>query len=706
MIHQRLSGVSAVMIMALCAVLVMVMLATQTNGTPFDVRAMHGLNRVGTPAVDPKGQLAVYTVKQWNEKTNKASTWLEVLFLNSTTDPMRTAPLTKPTESVSDYNPVFSADGNSLLFLSNREKGHGVQIYGMSMRGAQEPRRLTQFPSNVGIDNLKVSSKFVIFTMEVYNECKGDLECTAKKNDDFESRGWMEYDQLFARHWDRWETGKVSHIFMLEMSKLGDFNARPRDLMAGMDVNSPVAPFGGSEQIAISPNGDEIAFCGEVVAHDRAWSTAWKILTVSTAAGSKPEFVTFIDARTQDPQYSPDGKYLSYLAMDRPLLESDRLHVELIERASKKRTSLTASWDRSVAGYTWTRDSKYILATADDDGAHKVFSIDATNGSVNELISTGSNHGIVQGQNNKFYFARDTLKSPAEIFSFEFSAGKLIYPAPAQLTFYNRQKMREISFSEYEKFYFDGVDGEVQGWIVKPYNFDPSKKYPLAYLIHGGPEGMWSDGWSFRWNPQLWAGHGYVTVMVNPPGSTGFGQAFTDAVRGDWGGKPYKDLMIGVDHVIAKYNFIDGSKITACGASYGGFMINWINAMQNKSGKFKALVSHDGVFNQVAMYYSTEELWFTEAENEGLPWVNRNNFEKFSPVNYVHQMHTPTLIIHGSKDYRIPEAEGLGMFTALQRRGIPSKLLIFPEENHWVLAPTHSIKWYDTVLGWLDQHTA
>jgi dipeptidyl aminopeptidase/acylaminoacyl peptidase len=484
-----------------------------------------------------------------------------------------------------------------------------------------------------------------------------------------------------------------------------------RDLMAGMNAASPVPPFGGGEQFAISPDGNEIAFTAEMIKRDTAWTTGWRIYTVPSSGGSPSWISQYVpaDVRTSNPVYQPTGKLLAYLAMDRPGLESDRFHINLYNRQDKSTQPLTAKWDRSVSEMSWSDNGNFIFATATDIGYDKLFLIDARGGDVHELVSQGSNSGAYN-VGNKVILSRSSMTAPADIWTLDVDFNTKTAQAPKPVTQINAGGLAQFNMSAPSQFFFTGAWGEkVQGWVMKPFNFDPSKKYPVVYLIHGGPESEWGDSWSYRWNPQLWVNHnkgGYAVVMVNPHGSSGMGQNFTDAVRNEWGGAPYHDLMDGLDFALKTYPWLDGSKICACGASYGGYMINWI---QGQTNRFKCLVNHDGVFDTMSMYYGTEEIWFPESEycpikERGCtPWERPEGYEKYNPRNYVKNWQTPMLVIHGGHDFRIPESEGLSTFTALQRKGIPSKLLYYPLESHWVQKPDNGIMWYNNVLGWIDQ---
>ncbi|MDB5962416.1 MAG: peptidase, partial [Massilia sp.] len=395
------------------------------------------------------------------------------------------------------------------------------------------------------------------------------------------------------------------------------------------------------------------------------------------------------------PTYSPDGRTIAYLAMTRPGFEADRFHFVLLDVATGKKRTLADKWDRSVSDFRWAPDGKTLLANADDVGQHRLFSIDAASGKVTALTDKGYVGGFDAAGAN-IVISQASLTGGAQLY-------RRLGDAWAPLTNLNAKALADVRFGEFEQFSFKGAKGEtVYGHVMKPWNAQAGVKYPVAFLVHGGPQGSFGNSWSYRWNPQTYAGAGYAAVFIDFHGSTGYGQKFTDAISGDWGGAPLEDLKKGLAAAGAKYPWLDTNNACALGASYGGYMMNWIEG--NWSNGFKCIVNHDGVFDNRAMYYSTEELWFNEWENGGSYFTAPQKHEKFNPVNYVTKWKTPMLVIHGEKDFRIPVSQGLGTFTALQRQGIPSQLLVFPDENHWVLKPANSVLWHQTVLGWLDQY--
>jgi dipeptidyl aminopeptidase/acylaminoacyl peptidase len=432
---------------------------------------------------------------------------------------------------------------------------------------------------------------------------------------------------------------------------------------------------------------------------DLAWTTNTDVFLVGADGKARARNLTAANkAYDFSPAFSPDGKTLALTAMARAGYEADRQRITLYDVASGKRRVLTEAWDRSPGGVTWSADGKTLYTSADDTGTHALFAVAVADGKVTTLVAGGTNaEPRVAG--DRILFLRDTLTQPVEIFTIPSAGG-----APAQVTHLNDARVAKITWGEYNQFKFKGAKGDtVYGYVVKPAGFVAGKKYPVAMLIHGGPQGSFGDHFHYRWNPQIYAGRGYGVVFIDFHGSTGYGQAFTDAINGDWGGAPYDDLMIGLDAALTKYPWLDRARQTALGASYGGYMINWIAG--KSPDRFKALVCHDGNLDERLAYYDTEELWFPEWERGGPPWEQPEAYTKHNPIDLVGKWKTPMLVIHGGNDFRVVDTQGMSTFTALQRRGIPSRFLHFPDENHWVLKPQNSKLWHSEVLGWLDRYS-
>jgi dipeptidyl aminopeptidase/acylaminoacyl peptidase len=554
------------------------------------------------------------------------------------------------------------------------------------------------------------NGNYFTFTAEVYNECD-TLECTAKKEAERKSQTYDVYTKLYVRHWDRWEVeGRYHHVFIAfsntrDYSKPVDFKIV--DVMKGMKANCPIYPFGGAEQYDISPDGQEIAVNAELDTFDVSWKTGWKIFTIHVnindkSVGNPVSITDFTEARTQNPLYSPNGTLIAFLSMERPGYEADKLTLTLFNRNTKQYQFITKNWDRSIDGMVWSPSGRTMIVTIEEDAEHKVYAVDLYKRYSNVLINEGGNSGIIHVSGNVFALSRAFWTSPSDIYSFQYDEAQMTIRDLVQLTNYNKDLLSEYHMDTPSKFYFRGANGDrVQAWLFKPIDFNPSKKYPVVNLIHGGPQGAYSNGWSYRWNPQLWVSHGYAVYAINFHGSTGFGQAFTDSVRGNWGGSPFIDIMNGTDALLRQYSWLDGDRIGCAGASYGGYMINWI---AGQTDRFKALVNHDGTFDSISKYFVTEELFFQEWEFYGTPWENPKFYDMWTPRRFVEKWKTPMLILHGGYDFRVPLSEGMATFTALQRRGIPSRLVYFPTENHWVLDPENGIEWYRNVLEWLDTY--
>jgi len=651
---------------------------------PFSIHDMLAMDRIGDPQVSPDGKWITFVLRTTDLDANKGRTDIWVVGADGEGLKRLTA------DPAGDWNPRWSTDGRSILFLSSRSGS--AQVWRIHVDGG-EAHQLTDQPLDVG--NLVVSpdSKNIAVTMEVYPDCE-DLDCTTDRLDEIEKSKTtgIIFEKLFIRHWDFWKDGRRSHVFVLPIEG-GD----AVDIMKGMDADSPSKPFGGPEEITFTPDGTGIVFGARDVGREEAWSTNFDLFYSPIDGSTAPECLTKAnEAWDTNPVYSPDGKALAYLAMQRPGYESDRLRIVLRSWPGGESRVLTEDWDRSPRYIVWSDDGKKIYTVADNLGQRSLYEVDVKSGEVKMLLEKGTVRSpSLAGK--RIVFGMDSLTSPVELYSLQTNGKDL-----KSVTTINADKLAAARMGEPEQFTFDGWNDEtVYAYIVKPVDFDPSKKYPVAFLIHGGPQGSFGNDFHYRWNPQAYAGAGYAAVMVDFHGSVGYGQAFTDAITGDWGGKPLEDLQKGLAAALERYPWMDGDRVGALGASFGGYMINWIAG--NWPDRFRCLVNHDGNIDERMAYYDTEELWFPEWDHMGTPWDNPEGYEKHNPVNYVQNWKTPMLVIHGAHDFRVVDTQGLGTFNALQRRGIPSKLLYFPDENHWVLKPQNSIQWHETVIGWLDQ---
>jgi len=667
---------------------------------PFTVQDMVRMERISEVAVAPDGKRVAYTQRTTDMEANKGRTGVWLL----DTGKRGAVPLRLTDGGPNAGAAEWSKDGKFIYFLSNRSGTNQVWRISSSGTGPRgdtpvpESTQVTNLPLEVGSFHVSPKADRILVSVEVFLDC-ADLACTKKRLDAsaHTSATGALHTQLFIRHWDTWSDGRRSQVFTMALNDNGVAQGTPVNLTGGIgDV--PGKPFGGHEDYAFSPDGAQVAFSVRATAGE-AWSTNFDIYTVAADGSTQPKNLT-ADNKAWDgqPAFSPDGSQLAYLAMDRPGFEADRFHLVLLNLQSGAARALTQHWDRSMNSFAWSRDGKTLFATADHLGQRPLWAIDAASGRASAITGAGEVEGFGVGTSKVFYTASN-LSSPADLYSVSFTGGK-----PAQLTRLNQTVLEQRKFGEYQQFTFPGANNEnVFGYVVKPVDFKPDRKYPVAFLIHGGPQGSFGNAWSWRWNPQAFAGAGFAVVMIDFHGSTGYGQAFTDSISGDWGGKPLEDLKLGLSEALKANPWLDGENVCALGGSYGGFMINWIAGQW--PDRFKCLVSHDGILDNRSMYYSTEELWFPEHEFSGPEYQNQAAYARFNPIDHVAKWKAPMLVIHGQQDYRVPDSQGLAVFTALQRRGIPSELLYFPNENHWVLKPADSIQWYDTVLSWLNRWT-
>jgi dipeptidyl aminopeptidase/acylaminoacyl peptidase len=659
----------------------------------FTVHDLVAMQRIADPQPSPDGDEVAFVVTTMDLEANKGrkDVWL------TATDGSGARPLTSHPDN--DWEPRWTGDG-ALYFLSDRSGS--AQVWRLGTSGG-EPRQVTELPLDVQVLQVDPTGSALYVAMAVYPDCGDSLACTVQRLEEESKRrtSGLIFDRLFVRHWDSWKDGRRNHVFRIPIDPQGMPSGEPVDLMAGVDGDCPTLPFGDGGDFAISPDGAWLVYTAKVVpGSEEAWSTDLDLWAVPTD-GSAPARCLTEPNRGEDrtPSFSPDGSRLAYLAMSRPGYEADRRRVVVMNWPTGGPTVLTEPWDRSPGEIAWSPDGAALYVTADNIGNHSIFRVDAATGDVTALVTRHHNGSPRPLTDGSLVFAQDSLVSPVELFSVD-EGGSI----PRQITRLNDELLADLEFGEYRQFSFTGAHNEeVFGFLIYPVDFDPTQTYPLAFLVHGGPQGSFDDHWHYRWNPQIYACHGYATVMIDFHGSTGYGQAFTDAIRDDWGGAPFEDLMKGLDDVLRRHRWIDADRMAAAGASFGGYMINWI---QGNTDRFKALVCHDGNLDELMAYFDTEELWFPEWDHLGTPWDNPDGYRKHSPVNLVQHWSTPQLVIHGAKDYRVVDTQGLGTFNALQRRGVPSRLLYFPDENHWVLKPLNSIQWHEVVLDWMDRWTA
>ena len=664
---------------------------------PFTVQDLVRLARVSEPAVSPDGRRIAYVLRTTDMDANKGRTAIWLLDVRK-----RNASAVRLTDLAANSSaPEWSGDGHFLYYLSNRSGASQVWRLAPGADRTGESTQVTNLPLDVGSFRVSPKGDRVFVSMDVYRNCP-TLACTKERldTDAHSKQHGVLYDRIFIRHWDTWSDGRRSQLFSLALEPSGAASGPPVNLTEGLDGDVPEKPFGGSEDYAVSPDGQKVSFSIRAAPVGEPWSTNFDIYLVPAAGGTPRNLTADNPAWDAQPAFSPNGTTLAYLAMDRAGYEADRFHLVLLDLPSGVKRSLTQNWDRSIQSYAWSHDGKSLFAITDHLGQQPLWSIDAATGRASAITGDGHVEAFSVGPERLIY-AHSDLAHPADLYAVGLDGGK-----PTQLTHLNDADLAARAFGEYRQFNFNGANGDnVFGYVVKPPNFKRGQTYPVALLIHGGPEGSMANEWHWRWNAQTFAGGGYGVVMIDFHGSTGYGQAFTDAIRGDWGGKPLEDLKLGLAAALKQNPWLDGEDACALGGSYGGFMVNWIAGQW--PDRFKCLVTHDGIFDNRGMYYATEELWFPEWEMGGSPeYENPAAYAKFNPLDSVAKWKAPTLVIHGQLDYRIPYEQGLSVFTALQRRGIPSELLYFPDENHWVLKPANSIQWYDTVLAWLNRWTA
>jgi len=657
-------------------------------GRTFTPTDLNTLARVSDPQVSPNGRYVVYVQRETDFEANRGRNDLWLVDLE--------APAAKPRRltqhSATDTNPRWAPDGASIYFISSR--GGSMQIWRLPMLGG-EAVQITDYPLDVGSFRFSPDGERLAITMEVFRDC-ADLKCTRARLDaaGASKATARSYDALLARHWDAWRDHTRSNLFVAPV--LADGRAgTPVNVSGTLDADVPSKPMGGDEEFIFSPDGKQLVFSARVAGREEAWSTNFDLYEVSATGGAAPKNLTADNpAWDTQPVFLKNGD-LAYLAMKRPGFEADRFAIKLRHAGAVR--DVAAQWDVSVSRLDVTRDGRTLLATASDLGQAPLFAIDPASGRVTRLSADGTVAEFSPASRGNVVVWHD-LASPPDLY---------LLPGKGErrrLTSVNAGLLGARTLGEFQQFSFKGWnDDTVYGYVVKPAGFAAGQKYPIAFVVHGGPQVSFQNQWNWRWNAQAYAGRGYGVVLIDFHGSPGYGQAFTDSISEHWGDRPFEDLQKGLAAALEKNPWLDGKRACSLGASYGGFMQNWI------AGKwpdgFRCIVNHAGIFDTRSMYYTTEELWFTEWENGGPYYDKPEVHERFNPSSFVKEWRTPMLVTHGEKDFRVPYSQGLATFTALQRRGVESRLVVFPDENHWVLKPANSIYWYDTVLDWLDAHT-
>ena len=663
-------------------ILLLAALSLLAQNQPFDVHAMMQISRIGEPQVSPDGKTVAITVQSvdLDQNTKPSQIWTVPVVGGS-------GPRQITTQGTQNERPRWSPDSHSIAFISNRSGSSQVWI--MNADGS-EPKQITSLSTEAGGVLFSPDGKKLVFTSAVYPDCPDD-NCNrdrieAEKNSKVKARS---YTTLLFRHWTSWQSKRRSHLLVVSVA-----GGPTTDLTPG---NNDVPPFslGGPDDYAISPDSSQLCYAMKADPMP-AISTNTDLFAVPLAGGEARRLTTN-PAADDAPQYSPDGKYIAYRSQQRPGYESDRWRLTVLDIANERTFVVTEPLDRSVASFTWSPDSTRLFFTAEDRGRQVLYIIPAQGGA-SRLIASGPNtidDVQLSADGKTMIYTSQSASAPVELYRTTSSGGE-----PIALTHLNDAVLANYALPKLEEMDVEAPDKvRVHYFVLKPPDFQRTRKYPVLFLIHGGPQGAWGESWSYRWNPQVFAAAGYVVVMPNPRGSVGYGQKFTDDINQDWGGKPFDDIMAVVDQVAGR-SYVDPERMAAAGGSYGGYMVDW---MLGHTQRFKALISHAGVFDLRSMAGATEELWFPVWEFHGMPWENPEQYAKWSPSYYVNDFHTPTLVIHGEQDFRVPYTQGLQLYTSLQMQRVPSKLLIYPDEGHWVLKPQNSVLWYVTFLDWINE---
>jgi dipeptidyl aminopeptidase/acylaminoacyl peptidase len=658
---------------------------------PLELADLFQMRRITAPALSPDGQWVAYSLGLPDMNANKVRYDLYLVSY----DGKMTRQLTSNPEN--EGAPAWSPDGKWIAFTSTRSSVSQIWIM---TPDEKEARQFTTLSTGASSPVWSPDGAMIAFVSEVFPEystlpfTESDSLNKQRLNDLQNGKVKAKIvTRLLYRHWDHWVEGKRQHLFIQPFPA-----GQPRDLTPGDRDAVPTSPtFSGGIDFAFSPDGKEIAYTATPVpVEHEGWSTNYDIHIVPVAGGT-PRQLTTNPAADGYPRYSPDGRYIAYRAQSRPGFEADRWRLMLLDRANGTIQSLTADFDAHVASPVWTPDSKGLDFTAEEAGNAPIFHVSIHGNDVSQVLPTNSNASLkVSGDGKTLIFTSVSAIRPPEIYGMNADGTGL-----HQISHANDDLFARLEIPAPEIVWYRGAGGtKIQAWLFKPPKFDAATKYPFVLFVHGGPQGSWGNSWSYRWNPPLWAAQGYVVMAPNPRGSTGFGQKFIDQISGDWGGKVFIDLMKGVDHACA-LPYVDTTRKAAAGASFGGYMMNWF---QGHTDRFRTLVTHDGVYNFESMYATTDEVWFDEWEHGGTPWEKPKEYARFSPHRYAANFKTPDLIIHGALDFRIPDCEAMQLFTTLQRKGVPSKFLYFPDEGHWVLKPLNSQLWHNTVFEWLREY--
>jgi len=648
-----------------------------------DAEAIWKIQRIGEPALSPDGKTVAFVVRKFDVDKNTSTRHIYTVPLESGTPKQIT------TEGTLNERPRWTPSSKRILWVSNR--GGSSQIWSMDADGA-DAKQITTIATEAGGLLVSPDGKNIVFQSSVYPDC-ADEACNKKRMDEeaaSKSKARV-YTGLLYRHWTEYQGKRRNHLFVVGMD-----GAKPKDLTPGPHDVPPFS-LGGPDDYAISPDGGEL--CYVINTDENPANSTNSELFVVPIAGGEAKKITVNGAADMSPLYSPDGTYLAYRAQAKPGFESDKWRLVTMERATGAATILTEVLDRAVQSITWSGDSKRLFYTIEDRG-RQTLQMTPVAGGGSQTVASGASHiDDVQftPDGKVMIYSEHSGTRPVELFK---TASR---STPVALTKLNDALLADYDIPALEEIVVEGAEkAKISSFVLKPAGFDAKKKYPVLFLIHGGPQGAWGQSWSYRWNPHVFANAGFVVVMPNPRGSTGYGQRFTDEVSDDWGGKVYDDIMAVVDKVESE-PWADKNRFVAAGGSYGGYMVNW---MLGHTNRFKAFVSHAGVFDLRSMAGETEELWFVNWEFKGMPWDQPETYSKWSPSYFVKDFKTPTLVLHGELDYRVPVGQGMQLFTALQTQKVPSEMVLFPDEGHWILKPQNSLLWYKSFIDWVTEFTA
>ncbi|MGH9453447.1 MAG: prolyl oligopeptidase family serine peptidase [Terriglobia bacterium] len=666
------------------AVLISAPFATAQSKRPITFRDLMQVKRISDPQVSPDGKWVAFVMAKVDFQANKLGDHIWIIPTSGG------EPRALTSGASSGTTPRWSPDGKSIAFISSR--GGKSQIWVIPVDGG-EARRVTSISTAIDDFAWAAKSGTLVFVSKVFPDCQSDA-CNLEKLE-AAARSKVKarlIQSLLFRHWDSWRDGRYNHVFSAPLS-----GGNPRDLTPGA-FQSPTFFLGAPQQFAISPNGTEICITSNhtLPPSAPAWTTNNDLYLVSSSGGELKDITSNNPGSDASPQFSPNGRYIAYTSQATNGYESSLFRLRVYDTKTGEVKDLSNGFDQWVVGFRWAPDSDTIYFVAPDQGEQPIFKTSVSHPVVSKVLQGHFDDLFVTPDGKDLIFTSTSLTQPSEVYRASVSGARL-----TALTHENGPLLSGLDLHRAEFVETQGALGAtIQNLLLKPPAFDRTKKYPAIFLIHGGPQGAWDDSWGYRWNAQMFASHGYVVMMPNPHGSTGYGQKFVAEISGDWGGACYQDLMKAADY-LAALPYVDKNRMGAAGASFGGYMIDWI---AGHTTRFKALVSHDGVYDLRSMYGETEELWFPEWELKGTAWENTGLYQKFSPSNFAQNIRTPMMLVEGGRDFRVPEGQAFQLFTALQRRGIASKLLYFPDESHFVQKPQNSRLWYQTVLAWMDHY--